>query len=94
MAVQASTAGSFRDLPRLQRNAVRTVARNSWLRCGGRANQAILDALPDLPQHVGKDYLPTAESLAAQLIRYWAANRVFEPEAIGVDPEPGWGVDE
>jgi len=50
--------------------------------------------LPDLPQHVGKDYLPTAESLAAQLIRYWQANRVPEPESIGVAPEPGWEVDQ
>jgi hypothetical protein len=94
MAVQASTAGSFRDLPRLQRNAVRTVAREAWIECGGHANRSILAALPRVPQHVGKDYLPTAESLASQLIRYWAANRVHEPEAIGVDPEPGWEVDQ
>jgi len=94
MAVQSSTAGSFRDLPRLQRNAVRMVARNSWLRCGGRANQAILDALPDLPQHIGKDYLPAGESLAAQLIRYWSTEGITEPESIGVAPEPGWEVDQ
>jgi hypothetical protein len=47
-----------------------------------------------IPWHVGQYHLPAAESLAAQLIRYWAANRVPEPESIGVDPEPGWRVDE
>jgi hypothetical protein len=36
-----------------------------------------------------------AGTLAAQLIRYWDANGIFEPEAIFVPGEPGFdGGDE
>jgi hypothetical protein len=92
-AVQKTSTKPFADLPRLQRNAVRTVARESWLNRSGTQNQAILTALERLPRHVGRDYLPIGESLAAQLIRYWAANHVREPESIGVPGEPGWEAD-
>ena len=94
MAVQASTAGSFRDLPRLQRNAVRMVAREAWIECECNAKEAIDLAVERIPRHVGRAYLPIGNSLAAQLIRYWSTEGVTEPEAIGVAPEPGWEVDQ
>lgn len=87
--------GRFAKLPRSQRNRVRVVARDAFLETDGNVGRAIALVDDRVRRVAGADHLTLAGMLAAQLIRYWDANHVFEPEAIFVAGEPGFdGGDE
>jgi hypothetical protein len=90
---------AFRAIPRRQRNAVRTIARDVLFElepAGGRPFD--WDKAADLlstriPRAVGSIWVAIAIQLAWALIKYWLENRVKEPAAIYELGEPG-GDDE
>lgn len=84
----------FRRLPRRQRNATRSVARDVYFELSetgrpfdfARAEELLANRLRSV---IGAIFLSLALKLAIELIKYWLANRVTEPAAIYEIGEPG-----